>query len=107
MLRKFREWLRNSSRFHLRQPPPNSMQDLVALLDRFLDDNLSYELEWDDFISWKSDNYEIELMRSRILRAEPLFFSKNATNRQRAIELVIGERNRAAALIGLQPREVV
>jgi hypothetical protein len=80
------------------------MEGLVALIDRFLDDKLSYELEWDDFISWKNSNANIEAIRERIAKTEPLFFSKIRADRERAVGLLVEERNRAAAFVGIDPR---
>jgi len=90
---------------HLREHPANDLPKLVALLDRFIDGNLRYPLEWDDFISWNHDAPSIEAIRARIAEMEPLFFSRAPADRARAVELLIGERNRAAAVLGLPPRE--
>jgi hypothetical protein len=80
------------------------MSDLVALLDRFIDGRLNYELEWDDFISWQHTNPNIEAIRLRIAETEALFFSNVITDRKRAVEMLVDERNRAAALVGAPPR---
>ncbi|HEY5237661.1 MAG TPA: hypothetical protein VIJ62_04710 [Rhizomicrobium sp.] len=80
------------------------MQQLVGLLDRFLEGKMNYELEWDDFISWKNSNPNIELIRERIAETEPLFFSKKTSDRKNAFDLLVEERNRAAAIIGLSTR---
>jgi hypothetical protein len=104
MLRKLFSFFRTSSRIHVRQPPPSQISDLVALLDRLLDGRLSYELEWDDFISWQHSNPNIEAIRRRIAETERLFFSDAISDRKRAVEMLVGERNRAAALIGTSPR---
>lgn len=104
MFKSIIEWLRTSPRVHLHQRRPNNIYELVALLDRFLDGKLQYELEWDDFISWTNDNPNIELVRKRIAHTEPLFFSEQLSDRTRAIEMLIEERNHSAALIGQAPR---
>lgn len=80
------------------------MHDLVATIDGFLDDKLTYDLHWDDFISWKHKNPNIEAIRNRIAATEPLFLSDNPADRKKAIAIVIEERNRAAALVGIAPR---
>ncbi|HWA92941.1 MAG TPA: hypothetical protein VG889_23110 [Rhizomicrobium sp.] len=79
------------------------MADLVDLIDRFIDGDLRYELEWDDFISWTHSNPNIEEFRDRIGAGEPLAFSKKPEDRARFLELLIAERDRAAALCGLPP----
>lgn len=104
MWNKLFSYLRNSAHVHLRQPPPSQMSDLVALLDRFLDDHLNYDLEWDDFISWKHSNPNIEAIRLRVADTESLFFSNAISDRQHAVALLVEERNRAAALLGISPR---
>jgi hypothetical protein len=104
MLKKLLSFLRTSRNVHLRQAPPNQISELVALLDRFLDDRLNYELEWDDFISWQHANPNIETIRLRIAESEALFFSDAIADRKRAVEMLIDERNRAAALVGGPPR---
>lgn len=105
MFKAIRKWLRTSPHVHLDQRRPETVQQLIELLDRFLDGKLQYELEWDDFISWKNKNPNIELIRERIAGTEPLFFSKSPADRAHAVELLIEERNRSAALIGRSPRE--
>ena len=104
MLKKLRELLRASPHVHLRQRPPEKIEELVALIDRFLDDKLGYALEWDDFISWKNSNANIEAIRERIAKTEALFFSKRRADREQAISLLLDERNRAAAYVGMDLR---
>jgi hypothetical protein len=104
MLKRWRKWLRQSPHFHIRERRVNDIHDLVALIDRFLDDKLDYVLEWDDFISWTHENENIERIRDRIAETEPLFFSKNAEDNKLGIAMLIDERNRAATLIGIDLR---
>ena len=104
MLKILREWLRKSPHFHLRERPAETIPQLIGLFDRFLDGKMNYELEWDDFISWENSNPNIELIRERIAEAEPLFFSKKMSDRKNAFDLLVEERNRAAAIIGLSAR---
>jgi hypothetical protein len=99
------KWIRTSPHVHLSQKRLETFEELVALLDRFLDGKLQYPLEWDDFISWKNSNPNIETIRERIAETEPLFFSKALSSRIGAAELLVKERNRIAALIGQSPRQ--
>jgi len=69
-----------------------------------LDGCTKYPLEWDDFISWEHENPGIEAIRDRIAALEPLFFSKDDGDKQRALSLFIDERNKLAALIGVPAR---
>jgi hypothetical protein len=104
MFKTIRRWLRNSSRIHLREQPVSDLRSCVALLDRFLDDRLRYPLEWDDFISWNHDSPSIESIRLIVADTEPMFFSKDPSQRRRARAMVITERNRVAAIVGLLER---
>lgn len=104
MFKKLFSFLRSSPHIHIQQTPPGRISELVELLDRFLDDRLKYELEWDDFISWEHDNPNIEAIRLRIAETESLFFSSAISDRQRAVDLLVAERNRAAALVGVSAR---
>lgn len=101
---KIRDWLHRSPHVHIRVQGINSLRDVVDLIDRFIDGDMAYELEWDDFISWTHEYPSIETVRVRIGATEPLLFSKDPTDRVRAIEMLVEERNRIAALIGLPPR---
>jgi hypothetical protein len=104
MLKKLREWLRHTPHFHVRERSVSNLRDLVALIDRFIDDKTNYALEWDDFISWIHANQNIEQVRIRILATERLFLSKDLSDRRKALSMLIDERNRAAALIDLPVR---
>ncbi|NDK38167.1 hypothetical protein DT603_04850 [Pseudoxanthomonas gei] len=105
MLKMLRHWLRRSSHVHVRQAGPTDLQELVGLLDRFLDDKPRYPLEWDDFISWESHIPAIESIRIRVEATEPLFISRNAEDLAKGSALVLEERNRVAAWVG-QPAPV-
>jgi hypothetical protein len=107
VLKTLRAWLRNSRRVYIRGPQVRDLPQFVALADRFLDGSLKYPLEWDDFISWTNDNPSIEAIRDRIAETEPLFFSKDAALRIKAIDGLVAERNRAAALCSLPQRQRV
>jgi len=105
MLTRLRNWLRTSPHIHVRQHSPTTTRELVDLLDRFLYGEMLYELEWDDFISWANANPNIEQIRLRILESERLIFSKAQKDRQQGLELIVNERNRAAALAGVDARD--
>jgi hypothetical protein len=81
------------------------MSELVALFDRFLGTGLAYDLEWDDFISWRNKNPNIEEIRDRLGNFEPLLFSQDYHDKAEYRRQVLSERNRAAALAGLAARE--
>ena len=106
ILRKLAHWLRHSSHVHIRQHGVQSLSDLVGLLDRFLDDELRYALEWDDFISWENSAPGIEAIRERIAQTEPLFFSKDPAQIAKGVEIVVEERNRAASFAGEKLRSL-
>lgn len=105
MLKRIRQWLKYSSHVHAREEPASDLSSLVALIDRFLDSQPRYPLEWDDFVSWKHRSPGIDAVREAIAATEPLFFSKDPLKRRQGFEIVLAERNRAAALAGLSPRE--
>ncbi len=104
LMKTLRQWLRQSSRIHLRENGVGSQVDLVRLIDRFIDDKLTYPLEWDDFISWEHSDPYIEAMRDRIASLEPLFFSKSPNDRNEAVRQLIAERNLMAGRLGLGAR---
>jgi hypothetical protein len=90
---------------HLHQDLAADAHELIALIDRFLDKKPRYDLEWDDFISWKNDNPQVEQVRLKIGEFEPLLFSKRKEDKLRYRNIVIEERNRLAALLGVPTRE--
>jgi hypothetical protein len=100
VLKKLANWLKGSQHFHLRQGDVSTLSDLVGLLDRFLGNNSRYPLEWDDFVSWKNSAPAIESIRERIAATEPLFFSADPDDRVKGAEIILEERNRAAAMVG-------
>jgi hypothetical protein len=97
-------WLRFSKHVHSRQGQISGLHDFVDLIDRVLDSNPRYELEWDDFISWSHTSPNIESIRERIAENEALFFSSDIRKRQQGIDLLLDERNRAAAIISVPVR---
>lgn len=104
MFDRIKNWLQRSPHVHIRQNVVGSLRDLVNLIDRFIDGKLSYELEWDDFVSWEHDQPSIESVRSRIADLEPLFFAKNRDDRRQALSRLIAERDRVATMCGMAPR---
>jgi hypothetical protein len=90
----------------VREDPVRDLRSCLGLLDRFLDGTTGYPLEWDDFISWPSDSPRVEAIRERLAALEPLFFSKGTHDRERALSLLLEERNRLAALLCM-PAKVV
>lgn len=109
MIGRFFECIRSifvqSRRVHLRQNPAEDTRSLVDLIDRFLDGPMRYELEWDDFISWRNENPHVEDIRNRIGQFEPLLFSKNKADRTMYRSKLIEERNRLARLLGMRVRD--
>jgi hypothetical protein len=65
---------------------------------------MRYDLEWDDFISWKADNPQIEQIRNRIGEHEILLFSGNMRNRELYANYIVEERNRLAAILNIPLR---
>ncbi len=106
MFDRIRNWLQRSRHVHVRQNVVGSLRDLVNLIDRFIDGQLNYELEWDDFVSWEHDQPNIELVRLRIAQLEPLFFAKNRDGRGQAVSRLIAERDRVATMCGMVPRGI-
>jgi hypothetical protein len=101
-------WLRaaltRSSIIHARQQPAQNAEELVELIDRFLDDKLRYDMEWDDFISWKSDSHQVESLRNEIGNFEGLLFSNAPEDRLAYCERLIEIRNRTASFFSKPPR---
>lgn len=104
MLKKAMHWLRISRHIHVRQREINNLPELVDLIDRFIDGDVKYDLEWDDFASWKHSNPSIEEIRQRIELLEPLFYLTKVNDRREGIKRLIDERNRVAASIGMDVR---
>lgn len=102
--KKIRDWLHFSSHVHVRKRGVSNLRELVDLFDRFHDNKLRYSLEWDDFISWPHENSYVEQVRDRLGGKEFLLFSKSMADRKMYAEFVLEERNRVAALIGIETR---
>jgi hypothetical protein len=100
-LARLRAFFVHSSRVHLRQNPARDVEDLVFLLDRFLKREPKYDMEWDDFISWKNESPHVEQIRNRIEQWEPLLFSRNEADKLLYREKIREERDRLAALLHL------
>ncbi len=96
-------FVRNSV-LHLRGEPPTDIRTVVDLIDRFIDDRLAYDLEWDDFISWESKDAAVEQLRLRIADLEQMFFSASNLDRREGTSRLVAERNAMARLIGVPDR---
>jgi hypothetical protein len=104
MFERIRRWLLNSERVHIRENRVVELPHLVAILDRFLDDNQDYPLEWDDFISWKNSTPEVEVFRERIAGLEKAFLTGISQERDEAIREAVYIRNLVAAQCGIPAR---
>jgi hypothetical protein len=102
-----RKILTNSNRIHMRHDPTPTTAELVRLIDRFLDGPLKYEMEWDDFISWKSSNPQVEAVRQRIGEFEPQLFSRTKEGKEVYGNALIAERNQLARLLNLKVRKSI
>jgi hypothetical protein len=96
---------RRSSHVHVRPRNIQTLHQLIDLIDRFVDDEVRYPLEWDDFISWRNANPNIEEIRNRVGLFEPLLFSNSKQDRDEYVLRLVEERNIAAALVGLPARD--
>ncbi len=101
-----KRFLEQSSHIHIRQDVAATPGDLVDLIDRFIDGQPRYPLEWDDFISWTQRNPNVEAARQAIGQYEWMLFSDSLAKRNVYCCRVIEERNRLAATIGRPAREL-
>lgn len=103
-------WLKRifeqSPRVHIRQDIAATTGDLVDLIDRFIDGSVRYPLEWDDFISWKQANPNVEAVRREIGKHEEWLFSGDSSKISAYGYRVVEQRNRLAAIIGRPPRSL-
>lgn len=106
MLQKLKNYLLRSDRIHVRGRDVGAGRELITLIDAFLDNSLSYPLQWDDFVSWKSKDSGMESIRMRIAPLEPLFLSRSAEDRKRATIELVQIRNDLALSHGLENRSV-
>ena len=104
---RLRRWFRKSPHIHVRTHEVNTLEGVIDLFDRFVDGKVAYPLEWDDFISWKNGNPNIEAIRDRIGKFESLLFSKDVSDRERYANLIVDERNRIAGFVGTPTRNYV
>lgn len=93
LLGKVLTFLRSSRRIHLRQSEVSTLEEIVALIGRFLEDRLIYPMEWDDFVSWKNSNPDIEKWRQDISDLEPLFVSQDHDQRNEGESRLINIRD--------------
>jgi hypothetical protein len=103
----FMKWLttflRKSPHVHIRSGVA-SVADAIAVIDRFVDGNPSYPLEWDDFISWESSIAGVERLRNEIADMEAMFFSTDKGARLQAHRKLIEIRNYYAGFNGIARR---
>lgn len=100
--------LRNSSLIHVRQSDFSKPSEVIDLIDRFIDGNTRYDLEWDDFISWNNTNHNIEKLRTEIGKYEYLLFQrKDKYSRLNYCNKVIEQRNILASKISLPTRPLL
>ena len=107
MAENIRTYLRMSPRVHIRQNDIANLGELLSLFDRFIDDKILYPLEWDDFISWESNNPSVESIRLRIGEYESLLFSDKLIDRTAYGNKVVEERNKIAVSLGLPSRQFI
>ena len=103
-LNKIKNFLVNGQTIHLWQDNASSPGELIGLMDRFLDGNYIYPMEWDDFISWENDNANFEQIRQRIGMHEALLFSGEVGGMKQYKAYVLDERNRLAGIVGIPVR---
>ena len=84
---------------HRRRRSAQSLREARDLIERFMNDCPSYDFEWDDFISWKNDNPNIESVRNRLDIVESLLLSKDEIDRQRAMSIIKEQISYIDALI--------
>ncbi len=104
LITRIRNWLRASPYVHIREKNLRTIGDVINLIDRFMDGKVKYDLEWDDFISWKQESPAVEEVRERLGCSESFLFSKSMSDRKRYISALLEERNRLAAFTGIPLR---
>jgi hypothetical protein len=102
-MRWLKNLLKHSSRVHLRSEV-TTVGGAISVIDRFIDGNPAYELEWDGFISWENSSPGVERLRNEIAVMEPMFFSAEKDIRMQACRDLVAIRNRYAALVGVAAR---
>lgn len=83
MIKWIKKILEQSSIIHIRRREIGSVDELKELIERFLNDDLHYPLEWDDFISWRNSNKKVEKIRNNIGQWEVLLFSSSSSDKER------------------------
>lgn len=104
ILKKVRQWMVKSTVVHQYEDPASDLPSLVGVLDRFIDNNPKYGLEWDDFISWEKPNAHAEQVRLRLAPFEGLLFSGSKADRAEYVAKVFEEREKVAALAKIASR---
>jgi hypothetical protein len=104
LLSKIKNFFKNSDHFHIRSESIGSTNELVELIDRFLDKSLKYGFEWDDFISWESEIEHVEKIRNEIGAHEFLLFSGQKADRALYDSKLLALRNHLAAQLNMKIR---
>lgn len=104
ILKRVSRFFVHSRHVHRRQAGVSSLSEVVNLIDRFIDDGLSYPLEWDDFVSWENASPGIEKIRVEVAALERKFFSADKVARDEALDELVRIRNRVAAILGTSVR---
>jgi hypothetical protein len=108
---KFIRWLSDcmvrSSVVHARGREITSVKEAIRLMDRFVDNDVEYPLQWDDFISWKNPNPSVEKVRDELADLEPYFFSRDRQVKRQGAIKVIDIRNKYAMQLGVPLRDTL
>ena len=108
---KFIRWLSDcmvrSSVVHIRGQKITSVKEAIQLMDRFVDNNVEYPLQWDDFVSWKNPNPSVEKVRDELADLEPYFFSRDRQMKSQGANKIINVRNKYAMQLGVPLRDTL
>jgi hypothetical protein len=106
---KFIRWLSDcmvkSSVVHIRGRKVTSVKEAIQLMDRFVDNNVEYPLQWDDFISWKNSNPFVEKVRDELADLESYFFSRDPQIKRQGANKIINVRNKYTMQLGVPLRD--
>jgi hypothetical protein len=101
---RIRRLLKGDFIFHMQRRPVSAPSELIDVVDKFLDDKLDYDFQWDDFISWRNQNSSLEKFRNQIGEYERYLFSDSIKDRIIYCNRLIDLRNDLAAIVGLPSR---
>lgn len=102
-MKRLANFLKQSPRVHIHRSV-TSIADAIGVIDRFIDGNPNYPLEWDDFISWESSIAGVEHLRNEIKSMEPMFFSEDKRARLQVHRRLIEIRNYYGGFNGITLR---